>query len=116
MKIMKSLKVGCRDINIILSPESPLHDKYGVYMSDKNSIYLEDISSDTEFVETFLHEIIHVLVRNGGLNLEGQPLKESEEVVTTILATQLTELFANNKPLLLYLYAKLHNFEEEESG
>jgi hypothetical protein len=116
MDIMHSLKIGYRDVPIILIKPSPLAKNTGAYDPKGNVIYLEDIENNNEFIDTLFHEILHVLVDNAGLNTKGQPLEETEETVISSLSNQLTALFVDNKPLLLYLYAKLHNFKERKNG
>ena len=80
------------------------HKALGMCHFDKKLIELADIQNDDELVDTYLHELLHSIIKEYELDVDGR----SEEKLVTELANSLTDIFKNNKNLLLWIYKKLH--------
>ena len=111
----KKLRVGYTTLTI--KKQAPqfhkdnMSDNYGQYLSRENKIEIQPDLSDVDEVNTLLHEILHASVWVSSLCQVGQPLEHSknEEVVINSLTNSLTQIFIDNKWLLLYLTNKLQN-------
>ena len=109
----KKIKVGYSTLKINTQAtqftSSNMTDTYGQYLQRENKIEIQPNLSDIDEANTLIHEILHASVWISSLSQTGQPLEvsDNEELVVNNLTNILTQVFIDNKWLLLYLTKKL---------
>lgn len=100
----RRLRMGAKEYKVELAPK--LKDA-GETEAGACKIRLSPDQEPMQFVDTYLHEVMHALIYESGLNplLENPPAKYKhlEEVVVRDLATSLISLFSENPRILDYL-------------
>jgi Zn-dependent peptidase ImmA (M78 family) len=87
-KIKVKFKIGVREM-------VPHMDLFGYYSPDDAEIVIDQNLSKEEKLHTLLHEVIHTIVRRGGLSAAG--ISEGvEEVLCEQIATVFMENFSIN--------------------
>jgi len=96
------LKVGYKTYTVreLSESESELSGNLGYVNNNKNVIGIYRSGTSDE-LNTLLHEILHACVSVGCL-----PLKR-EELVVSVLANQLVDVFISNPDLIHYIKAKI---------
>ena len=116
MELPDKIKLGFQDIEIhrVKSDFFNNIENAGDFNDKTNVIRLQEGLNNFDEVNILIHELIHGILIHAGLCGKGQILEDEHhaELVTNLLANGLTGLFRDNKPLLLFFYAKLHGFEE----
>jgi len=97
--MIKKLKVGAVDYTVHLLPKE-LRNQYGACVYEHQKIYLSPIQTHQQVSDTMLHELLHAIWNESGL--EYQPQLEQETVVRT-LATWLRIVFRDNPELVKFI-------------
>ena len=99
----RSVKLGSRlDLKIkFLEPnfiESNLTDAFAQFIDKTNTIECIESLNDEMIGKSVLHELIHAMLSEAHLTIEGQPLADDkdEESVVANLETQMWQFFAHN--------------------
>ena len=112
MSLKKKIKVGYTDIKIDLVNEIP--DKkqhvFGEYDPISLKILLDKNQSERSLANSFLHELVHAVVDNSGLNSDGNCLSSTkdEELTVNAIANQLSQVIRDNKWFLPYLQKNIN--------
>ena len=107
MSLKKKIKVGYSDIKIDLVKEIPDKNQhvFGEYDPVSQKILLDKNQSERSLANSFLHELVHAVVDNSGLNSDGNCLSSTkdEELTVNAIANQLSQVIRDNKWFLPYL-------------
>lgn len=89
-----TIKVGYRTYRILPWEEGDAaeNNRLGEISYRAGEIRINDGRAPQERAETILHEILHALLYDSGMNLD----REEEEKVVSVLAPRLTALFHDN--------------------
>ena len=79
MSLKKKIKVGYTDIKIDLVKEIPDKNQhvFGEYDPVSQKILLDKNQSERSLANSFLHELVHAVVDNSGLNSDGNCLSST---------------------------------------
>lgn len=111
----KKIKIGYEDIaiNVINFTTNDKKDDnvLGEYDSSNAKIDIQKDQNARSEANTLLHEVIHAVVYQTGLNSEGNVLakEENEELTVNALSNSLSQVFRDNKWFLPYLQNQLVN-------
>ena len=116
MDLPDKIKLGYQDIKIqrVKSDFFNPSENSGTFSDLKSTLSIQEGLNRFEEINVFIHEISHSILIQSGICGKGQILEDEHhaELVTNSLANGLVGLFRDNKPLLMLLYASLHEFEE----
>jgi len=115
MKCPSKIKVGYKDITIDLvrSDFSKQTDCYGEYQIRANKIEIQQDLTSTDFANTLFHEIIHAVVNEHSLTVDGNVLSNdtNEEIVVNSITNGLMTVFKDNPWFLKFLQDKINGRE-----
>ncbi len=102
---MKNIKIGYRDYKIknLDSIVSKCNEINGQFLASDGMIALSSTEDNISHANTLIHEILHAIVYQWGIELDD---KEEERICNTI-ANGLTTVFVDNPSLLSYLQKNL---------
>ena len=102
---MKNIKIGYRDYKIknLDSIVSRCNEINGQFLASDGVIALSSIEDNISHANTLIHEVLHAIVYQWGIELDD---KEEEKICNT-LANGLTTVFVDNPSLLSYLQKNL---------
>ena len=102
---MKNIKIGYRDYKIknLDSIVSKCNEINGQFLASDGMIALSSTEDNIAHANTLIHEILHAIVYQWGIELDD---KEEERICNTI-ANGLTTVFVDNPSLLSYLQKQL---------
>ena len=107
----RSVKLGSRlDLKIkFLEPnfvESNLTDAYAQFLDRSSTIECNKSLDDENIGKSILHELIHAMLSEAHLTIEGQPLADDkdEESVVANMETQMWQFFAHNPMELALIF------------
>ena len=102
---MKNIKIGYRDYKIknLDSIVSKCNEINGQFLASDGMIALSSTEDNISHANTLIHEILHAIVYQWGIELDD---KEEERICNTI-ANGLTTVFVDNHSLLSYLQKQL---------
>ena len=102
---MKNIKIGYRDYKIknLDSIVSKCNEINGQFLASDGMIALSSTEDNISHANTLIHEILHAIVYQWGIELDD---KEEERICNTI-ANGLTTVFVDNPSLLSYLQRNL---------
>jgi hypothetical protein len=102
---MKNIKIGYRDYKIknLDSIVSKCNEINGQFLASDGMIALSSTEDNISHANTLIHEILHAIVYQWGIELDD---KEEERICNTI-ANGLTTVFVDNPSLLSYLQKQL---------
>ena len=116
MDLPDKIKLGYQDIKIkrVKSDFFNPSDNSGTFSDLKSTLYIQEGLNRFEDINVFIHEVLHGILIQSGICGKGQVLEDDHhaEFVTNLLANGLVGLFRDNKPLLMTIYASLHEFVE----
>ena len=111
----KKIKIGYEDIAINLinfkTDDKKDDNVLGEYYSGSAKIDIQKDQNARSEANTLLHEVIHALVYQTGLNSEGNVLSkdENEELLVNAISNSLSQVFRDNRWFLPYLQTQLVN-------
>ena len=112
-----SVELGYRTMQIVVVESGGLSDKHGHCDIERKKIVVDKSShsDDVEAMDTILHEILHVVYKNGHL---GKPDDddEVEERVVSIMSNGVIELFRRNPKFLEWFYRHMKENLSGDSG
>ena len=114
-QMKKKIKIGYEDIaiNVIDFKVNDKKDEsvLGEYDSTNAKIDIQERQNARSEANTLLHEVIHAVVYQTGLNSEGNVLskEENEELTVNAISNSLSQVFRDNKWFLPYLQTQLVN-------
>lgn len=97
-KLPTRIKVGARDITIVMATPDELDGAYGDYLDDKQRIRLSSERLPQSQAETLIHEILHACWPNRW-SLVG----DVEETFVSALAPSLANVWRDNPELVAWL-------------
>jgi len=102
---MKNIKIGYRDYKIknLDSIVSKCNEINGQFLASDGMIALSSTEDNISHANTLIHEILHAIVYQWGIELDD---KDEERICNTI-ANGLTTVFIDNPSLLSYLQKQL---------
>jgi hypothetical protein len=102
---MKNIKIGYRDYKIknLDSIVSKCNEINGQFLASDGMIALSSTEDNISHANTLIHEILHAIVYQWGIELDD---KDEERICNTI-ANGLTTVFVDNPSLLSYLQKNL---------
>jgi len=102
---MKNIKIGYRDYKIknLDSIVSKCNEINGQFLASDGMIALSSTEDNISHANTLIHEILHAVVYQWGIELDD---KDEERICNTI-ANGLTTVFVDNPSLLSYLQKQL---------
>jgi|TARA_E500000318_G_scaffold26972_1_gene26989 hypothetical protein len=102
---MKNIKIGYRDYKIknLDSIVSKCNEINGQFLASDGMIALSSTEDNISHANTLIHEILHAIVYQWGIELDD---KDEERICNTI-ANGLTTVFVDNPSLLSYLQKQL---------
>ena len=97
----KNLKVGYRNYNIKVldSVMAKVNELHGQFLTSEGVIALSSAEDSVSHGNTFIHEILHAIIYQWGIELD----EKEEEKICNILANGLTTVIVDNPWLLPYL-------------
>ena len=97
----KNLKVGYRNYNIKVldSVMAKVNELHGQFLTSEGVIALSSAEDSVSHANTFIHEILHAVIYQWGIDLE----EKEEEKICNSLANGLTTVIVDNPWLLPYL-------------
>lgn len=101
-KLPASIKVGHRDIEVVLAPRSAMDGAYGDYLDDAQRIRLSMDRKPQSQAETLIHEILHACWP-AHWSLVG----DVEETFVSALAPALSQVVRDNGELVAWLQHNL---------
>jgi len=101
----KEIKIGYKKYQILnLDPLlSKVNDVHGQFIANEGVIALSDDEDSISHINTFIHEILHAIIYQWGIELND---KEEERICNT-LANGLTTVWVDNPWLLPYIQKKI---------
>ena len=102
---MKDIKIGYRNYKIktLDSIVSKCNEINGRFLASDGMIALSQTEDDISHTNTLIHEILHAIVYQWGIELDD---KEEEKICNT-LANGLTTVYVDNPWLLPYIQKQL---------
>jgi hypothetical protein len=102
---MKNIKIGYRDYKIknLDSIVSKCNEINGQFLASDGMIALSSTEDNISHANTLIHEILHAIVYQWGIELDD---KDEERICNTI-ANGLTTVFIDNPSLLSYIQKQL---------
>ena len=102
---MKDIKIGYKNYKIksLDSIVSKCNEINGQFLASDGMIALSSTEDNISHANTLIHEILHAIVYQWGIELDD---KEEERICNTI-ANGLTTVFVDNPSLLSYLQKQL---------
>lgn len=102
---MKNIKIGYRNYKIknLDSIVSKCNEINGQFLASDGMIALSSTEDNISHANTLIHEILHAIVYQWGIELDD---KDEERICNTI-ANGLTTVFIDNPSLLSYLQKQL---------
>jgi hypothetical protein len=102
---MKNIKIGYREYKIknLDSIVSKCNEINGQFLASDGMIALSSTEDNISHANTLIHEILHAIVYQWGIELDD---KDEERICNTI-ANGLTTVFVDNPSLLSYLQKNL---------
>lgn len=99
-ELPKSIRVGYRDYTVegFSAHEGANRGRLGECLTDMGVIRIRADLSKEETAKVLLHEALHAAYHNGALEDE-----DREERIVTVLANQLTQLWADNPALVRFI-------------
>ena len=101
MRPPKTVRIGSSDFDIVTVKEIDGGNSIGMFYRDAKRIEMVKQSPDID-ANTLLHEVMHGLMGESGLDQTPWGRKNEEQIVTA-LTNQLMQLFLNNPNLPKYL-------------
>ena len=102
---MKDIKIGYKNYKVknLDSIVSKCNEINGQFLASDGMIALSSTEDNISHANTLIHEILHAIVYQWGIELDD---KEEERICNTI-ANGLTTVFVDNPSLLSYLQKQL---------
>lgn len=94
------IKIGYQDIRV--SEVDFIDGAQGVYISDNSEIRIKEGMSESESLNTILHECLHAIVYVYGIKNDFEDNDEEEKIVNA-LGNGLTEIFLRNPNLIKFI-------------
>lgn len=110
-KLKKRIKIGYQDVSINFSEFDKETDYvYGEYDSVKNTIELNKKQTPRQMANSLLHEVVHAVVHDSGLNSDGNCLSndKDEELAVNAITNSLSQIIRDNKWFLPYIQKNIH--------
>lgn len=115
--LKRKIKIGYEDIRLNLVdciPSDNGDHVFGEYDSVKNTIVLDKQQNPRALANCLLHEVIHAVIYQSGLNSEGNCLsnEKDEELAVNAITNQLSQVIRDNKWFLPYMQKNLFKGEK----
>ena len=110
--LKRKIRIGYEDIRLNLVDNIPADNGdhvFGEYDSIKNTIVLNKQQNPRALANCLLHEVIHAVIYQSGLNSEGNCLsnEKDEELAVNAITNQLSQVIRDNKWFLPYIQKSL---------
>ena len=110
--LKRKIRIGYEDIRLNLVDCIPADNGdhvFGEYDPVKNTIVLDKKQSPRALANCLLHEVIHAVIYQSGLNSEGNCLsnEKDEELAVSAISNQLSQVIRDNKWFLPYIQKSL---------
>jgi hypothetical protein len=110
--LKRKIRIGYEDVKLDLvdSISSDNGDHvFGEFDSIKNSIVLDKKQTPRSLANCLLHEVIHAVIYQSGLNSDGNCLsnEKDEELAVNAISNQLSQVIRDNKWFLPYIQKSL---------
>jgi len=121
LKPKRKIKIGYQDVNInLISFDKEVDHVFGEYDSVKNTIDLNKTQAPRSMANSLLHEVVHAVIYETGLNSDGNCLSndKDEELAVNAITNSLSQIIRDNKWFLPYIQKNIHSGAKsnEETG
>jgi hypothetical protein len=110
--LKRKIRIGYEDVKLDLVDNIPSDNGdhvFGEFDSIKNSIVLDKKQTPRSLANCLLHEVIHAVIYQSGLNSDGNCLsnEKDEELAVNEISNQLSQVIRDNKWFLPYIQKSL---------
>jgi hypothetical protein len=110
--LKRKIRIGYEDVKLDLVDNIPSDNGdhvFGEFDSIKNSIVLDKKQTPRSLANCLLHEVIHAVIYQSGLNSNGNCLsnEKDEELAVNAISNQLSQVIRDNKWFLPYIQKSL---------
>ena len=110
--LKRKIRIGYEDVRLNLVDRIPADNGdhvFGEYDSVENTIVLNKQQTPRGLANCLLHEVIHAVIYQSGLNSEGNCLsnEKDEELAVSAISNQLSQVIRDNKWFLPYIQKNL---------
>lgn len=103
----KKIKMGRRSMKVVIEPEVLIDGtkNWGAAGYAQRQIRMSKEQPDSEVMDTFIHELVHLIFADKGVN---HRVGSDEEYLVATISAGLTDMFYENPQLVHYIQERVN--------